>query len=891
MPVTDELLKVSNGAQFRRGDLHIHSYGGSYDVEDRDMTPEAIVDTALRENLQLIAITDHNSIANVDRAVNYAAGKKILVVPGVELSTPQGHLLIYCPTPEKLKKTFYKLRISGDSKSCTTSMTDCLRAAEEFDGFGIAAHVETEGGLEKGHPKFDDAKHELFCMKNLLGLEIKHLDRRAMFSLSDENPDRRNCAVERCKRHGLEEEVDLAKVMNSDAHTLVALGKNASGSKKLTRFKMETLSFDSLKVALKDCAARVRLEDLIPQSIPHFIGMKIEGGFLKDQIIHFSKNLTCIIGGRGAGKSTMLESLRICSGNPNNSDLVDSEVWPDRITLYYQDEVGEVHELSRSKSNDVMNADDPIDGMTHIGIESYGQGETAGTITRCDEDPAILLRFLDDFIDLGKIMERDEQICKELLDNQTDIERMQRPINRIPEVDAAKKAAEKQVETLKSQNAGALVEMEQKLANQRRFRQTAEDKLDKVLTTLTNANITEPLTSLVSDFGAATLAVDETDKNKAKAVLNELVGKLNTHVSAAKGDLSTARATVMAFLRDWAAKESETQNRIESIRQDLEKQNIKLDMLYIRKVTKDAADRANELNELTKVKPLQAEAFKQRKVLLDERRAIRSRLFTIRSAYAKRMTENMAATVVEYTVKLRYYEGMLSDDLEAKIKTRMDWRTSAVPKAAVIVRSLGYFALLDAITTKNPAPIQGIRDEHGNQVFSHGEAKQIIDKLSVWEARTEIERCPFQDRPEITINKIMPVPGKPPAHTKKDFTQLSLGQQQSILLSIMLFSKSTKPLIIDQPEDNLDSEFIYKTLVRTLRSVKEQRQVIIVTHNANIAVLGDAELIIPLRGQNDSAVIRDRGSIDTPQTKDIVCTILEGSKTAFRRRLEMYGID
>lgn len=61
------------------------------------------------------------------------------------------------------------------------------------------------------------------------------------------------------------------------------------------------------------------------------------------------------------------------------------------------------------------------------------------------------------------------------------------------------------------------------------------------------------------------------------------------------------------------------------------------------------------------------------------------------------------------------------------------------------------------------------------------------------------------------------------------------------------------------------------------------------THNANIAVLGDAELIIPLRGASDLSVIRDRGSIDTTGTKDMVCTILEGSKKAFLRRQEVYG--
>ena len=124
---------------------------------------------------------------------------------------------------------------------------------------------------------------------------------------------------------------------------------------------------------------------------------------------------------------------------------------------------------------------------------------------------------------------------------------------------------------------------------------------------------------------------------------------------------------------------------------------------------------------------------------------------------------------------------------------------------------------------------------------------------------------------------------------KRDFAKLSLGQQQSILLTILLFSRSSAPLIIDQLEDNLDSEFVYTTLVRSLRAIKEQRQVIVVTHNANIAVLGDAELIIPLRGAAELSVIRDRGSIDTKRTKDIVCTILEGSPKAFLRRYEMYG--
>jgi ABC-type lipoprotein export system ATPase subunit len=82
------------------------------------------------------------------------------------------------------------------------------------------------------------------------------------------------------------------------------------------------------------------------------------------------------------------------------------------------------------------------------------------------------------------------------------------------------------------------------------------------------------------------------------------------------------------------------------------------------------------------------------------------------------------------------------------------------------------------------------------------------------------------------------------------------------------------PLIIDQPEDDLDNAFIFSSVVATLRSIKERRQVILVTHNANIAVLGDSELILPMRRENDCGKAVQRGSIDNGATKICVQEIL-----------------
>ncbi|WP_158685845.1 PHP domain-containing protein [Achromobacter spanius] len=470
MSLLQEIQKESNGALFRRADLHIHSFGpeGSYDVTDAQMTPEAIVDTSIAERLDVIAITDHNQIGNVRSALNYAQGKNLLVVPGVELSTPQGHLLVYFETADQLQRFYGKLTISDDRKVCHNTVPQCLHFAAEFNGFGICAHIELDSGLEKAAPKFDAFKQAVFNCPNLLGLEIANASNSAMFSHDDADPNRRNCAVARCAALGLEEGVDLAKVMSSDAHTLNALGRNASGNRKLTRLKMEALTFASLRIALKDATARVRLEDLIPASVPRFVGIKLEGGFLKNQVVHFSPNLTCVIGGRGAGKSTLLESLRAASGNAAESSIIDSEVWPDAISLVYEDEVGERHTLTRNKLCDVTNSDP--EGPTAVAIESYGQGETADTIQHCDTDPSILLRFLDGFIDFGELRKQDELLREAILANQTLLETLQQSINQIEPTEKAKGIADTQVAALKKQNASEVVELEEKLAKERRFR-------------------------------------------------------------------------------------------------------------------------------------------------------------------------------------------------------------------------------------------------------------------------------------------------------------------------------------------------------------------------------------------------------------------------------------
>lgn len=377
---TDTLSDITCGAKFYRADLHIHSQGASFDVSDTTATVKNIVATALAEKLSMIALTDHNEIVNVRAAVDTGASTGLLVIPGVELSTPEGHLLCYAPTIEHLERFFHRIDIADrgtmDSR-CTTGMKQCLDQIGSEGGFGVIAHIESRGSFEEKLPTSTPAKLDIICHDHLLAVEVKSAYCPIKYNSEDENNERRQIALVRTERRKLGSQQILARVLNSDAHTIAAIGRNAQSNKRITRYKMETPSFDGLKIALEEADTRVRIEDEIPQAIARIEGVSFEGGFLDGQAIHFSKNLTCIIGGRGSGKSTAFEALRLIGGEMiTEGSVIDSDVWPDFVSLFYRDETNEQHILSRSTGGTVENVMNPEIGLTSFSLESYRQGET-----------------------------------------------------------------------------------------------------------------------------------------------------------------------------------------------------------------------------------------------------------------------------------------------------------------------------------------------------------------------------------------------------------------------------------------------------------------------------------------------------------------------------------
>lgn len=125
----------------------------------------------------------------------------------------------------------------------------------------------------------------------------------------------------------------------------------------------------------------------------------------------------------------------------------------------------------------------------------------------------------------------------------------------------------------------------------------------------------------------------------------------------------------------------------------------------------------------------------------------------------------------------------------------------------------------------------------------------------------------------------------------KPLSSLSPGERGALLLLLYLFiDMDDKPLVIDQPEENLDNESVYKYLVHFVKAAKKKRQIIMVTHNPNLAVVCDADQIIQMKIDklHENVVSYESGAIENPKMNKIIVDILEGTYPAFRNRDSKY---
>jgi type III restriction enzyme len=166
--------------------------------------------------------------------------------------------------------------------------------------------------------------------------------------------------------------------------------------------------------------------------------------------------------------------------------------------------------------------------------------------------------------------------------------------------------------------------------------------------------------------------------------------------------------------------------------------------------------------------------------------------------------------------------------------------------------------------------------------FKVSDAKRMATRLTP-DGWLEVALTPIADQPHFEYQR------KPGEFI--DFAVASAGQRATALLKILL-NQSGSPLLIDQPEEDLDSQVIQEVVTR-LWEAKTRRQIIFASHNANLVVNGDAELVLCCDyravGDQSGGQVKLQGAIDVSDVREEITRVMEGGEKAFRLRKEKYG--
>jgi len=166
--------------------------------------------------------------------------------------------------------------------------------------------------------------------------------------------------------------------------------------------------------------------------------------------------------------------------------------------------------------------------------------------------------------------------------------------------------------------------------------------------------------------------------------------------------------------------------------------------------------------------------------------------------------------------------------------------------------------------------------EHGD--LNPDQAAKVIQAFSDPVHLAELESAPLRDQPTIELQD---------GSGYKDSGTLSTGQKCTTILPILLLD-SANPLLIDQPEDNLDNRFIFETVVSNIARARQGRQLVFITHNPNIPVLGDAGRVAVMESDGDHGSMARTGDVD--ECREQIITLLEGGAEAFRQRGNRYKV-
>lgn len=902
-------------------------------------------------HLDLIAVTDHMRCTFAARLS--AHSNSVIVLPGMEvniriepLAFPRIHILTILPelsTPEKFARLLHGQpgipasddERTGNEEVTNLSLKEWVARCHDEGGLCIAAHVESNNGVRQSFRQAARDVLKLFTDKPSTDAEqdfdVPDVLKEYLFDSNLDAVEIRSSSDGQhfrwVSQHGGQIR-SIATVLTFDAHNCEAF-ENRS---RVTHVKMTVPGFGGLKAALRFPDTRIRFPQTLPVATgPRLLGLSIRGtdqSFFKDVTIALAENLNCIIGARGSGKSTIVEALRYVFGynetlNELGRPMADSiremqrtNLTDSVIRVVYQTRVGDIRVLQATY-------DDKADYATKC-FSVDGDHIEVAHVEKCGDYPLRLFGWSELEI-LGRDMGRQRDLLDRLIPDlapkirQREAIRQRLKANR-GELVQATSALRMTFES----NGNHIVRFREFTADFNKLNtpdvsaqfaalDLARAKQRVHLQLSRNVEVTLSKVSALSEVSLR----GEIDAllEKGTADLREwwLAGELQSlGVSAIEADVTAFAQQANARLSAFRALLT---SRIEQDRLEIEQLELRLQQSFdktgddsMQRIADLRTNAERRLNEVAETRQKYISQWSMFSRLMAERASICSEMVDtqnalagIRAIHNERIEALLNRFLPDWMeVSIEFVAGGDKAAFESML-------TSAVPGRAnnstVARLRSAMLKLLNPVTCARHVVEESYHQFLGQARASLPDKEALTaDEVEVWKDKSHLFEQ--NDDADVTVlvddgarlNRLLDLQETPwddhaailldgdPVNVK------SPGQRASAMLPLIALAEEA-PLIIDQPEDNLDKRLIGGVLMQVLAELKEKRQITVCTHDPNIVVGGDAEQVVVLNAEsNRRGTVQAHGSIDNEGIVQTVIDLLEGGREAFEARRLRYSL-
>ena len=885
MPISEDILNLPSGAQWLKADLHVHT-PASPDMDNtwKHSTPSDVVNIAISKGLDIIAITDHNTAAWCDDVRQASFGTELTVLPGVEISTHQGHILAIFDDTVSGSEIDDLLLTIGFSRgdigvlefATAYGITKVSDAISDVGGVAIAAHADGSRGflqMIQAGPE----RQRVYAAQSLWAMEIIDPSLREKYQngTTPGYPRRMPC------------------IQSSDSWTPGASHHQLDGmGNRFVLLKMDERSLSGLKLALLDHDIRIRLprDDMIsPESA--ILGMWVTGGFLDEQQIRFNNNVNCFIGDTGSGKSVAIELIRFGLDQQTRVQKISDEI--QSLLRKQLRETGTVHILVAKDDATYLverswgNTPSPplVQQVTSSGLTPVGsvlmksffpiKGFSQSEIIEFSREPEVRLSLTDDLIDTSGERHAIDATKVSLRQNASNI------ISEGARVKAIERELSGRLNLKESLRQVDVVLDDPRIGQQQLWykEESFFDDVDGEISQLSDEMSQSTTVGTISPAWPEDLeSLPSTELlHKIRKALQEWEQYVVCSRTQAKVKLGALETLVASLRAQWARRFEEAENRYRDLLKNLDENGVGLQTLserrrVVQQQLDHLAERERQLREevMPRVESLEAE----REQLLDALQESRQAITAMRVGKAGELTRRLDGSI-RLKVHARSRVALFASALQEIAR-------GSYLQAPDFARVIGEYHPISLVKKLLSKDYGAIASRSG---LESGKAARLMETIVSRQRLGDLYELQLTD-----VDDVIEVNLEVSQGNYRRLEDLSHGQKCMVVLMVSL-AEGGFPLLVDQPEDALHAPSIEEGIVSTLRSDRGVRQCIFATRNANILVSADAEQVIALQADAVQGRVAGTGSLDRFNQRRLIIYHVEGGEEAFRRRRTIYTLE